>query len=157
MARLGYSTQTSIEPIVVARKPFTGTVAANVLEHGTGALNIDGTRIGTEVLPAQKAGQSRIGTFERDNMVTPERTGRWPANVTLDEYAADQLEASRFFYIAKAPKSERPNVDGVARPTVKPLTLMRWLVRLVTPPNGTVLESVCRFRDNGRGRAARGF
>lgn len=48
--------------------------------------------------------------------------------------------ASRFFYVAKAPKSERPNVDGVSHPTVKPLALMRWLIRLVTPPGGTVLE-----------------
>ena len=48
--------------------------------------------------------------------------------------------ASRFFYVAKAPKRERPDVNGVAHPTVKPLALMRWLVRLVTPPGGTVLE-----------------
>jgi site-specific DNA-methyltransferase (adenine-specific) len=48
--------------------------------------------------------------------------------------------ASRFFYVAKAGKTERPNVDGVAHPTVKPLALMRYLVRLVTPPGGVVLE-----------------
>lgn len=52
--------------------------------------------------------------------------------------------ASRFFpvfrYEAKAPASERPSVDGVAHPTVKPLDLMRWLVRLVTPPGGLVLD-----------------
>ena len=48
--------------------------------------------------------------------------------------------ASRFFYTAKAPKSERPNVDGVQHPTVKPLAIMRWLIRLVTPPGGTVLD-----------------
>src|SRR5690606_34696213 len=47
--------------------------------------------------------------------------------------------ASRFFYVAKAPKKERPVVDGIAHPTVKPLALMRWLVRLVTPPSGVVL------------------
>ena len=48
--------------------------------------------------------------------------------------------ASRFFYTAKAPKSERPNVDGVQHPTVKPLAIMRWLIRLVTPPGGVVLD-----------------
>jgi site-specific DNA-methyltransferase (adenine-specific) len=48
--------------------------------------------------------------------------------------------ASRFFYVAKASKKERPNVDGIAHPTVKPMALMRYLVRLVTPPGGTVLE-----------------
>ena len=49
-------------------------------------------------------------------------------------------DSSRFMYCAKAPRSERPVVDGVAHSTVKPLTLMRWLVRMVTPPNGTVLD-----------------
>ena len=53
---------------------------------------------------------------------------------------ADSGGASRFFYTAKAPKSERPNVDGVQHPTVKPLAIMRWLIRLVTPPGGTVLD-----------------
>jgi hypothetical protein len=52
----------------------------------------------------------------------------------------DQGGASRFFYCAKAPKNERPKVDGIAHPTVKPLSLVRWLVRLVTPPGGTVLD-----------------
>ena len=48
--------------------------------------------------------------------------------------------ASRFFYSAKAPKSERPNVNGVQHSTVKPLKIMRWLIRLVTPPGGVVLD-----------------
>jgi DNA modification methylase len=52
----------------------------------------------------------------------------------------DSGGASRFFYVAKADASERPRVNGTAHPTVKPLSLMRWLVRLVTPPGGTVLE-----------------
>ena len=52
----------------------------------------------------------------------------------------DSGGASRFFYTAKAPKSERPNVDGVQHPTVKPLAIMRWLIRLVTPPGGVVLD-----------------
>ena len=53
---------------------------------------------------------------------------------------ANEGGASRFFYSAKAPKSERPNVDGVQHPTVKPLAIMRWLIRLVTPPGGVVLD-----------------
>lgn len=170
------------EPVIVARKPLEGTVAGNVLEHGTGALNIDGCRVGAEVIPEQRAGQARIGTFERTNMVTPERTGRWPANVVLDESQAEVLDqqsgvtssaqrigrrtgkadttsygefsgqervvmghndsggASRFFYTAKASKSERPVVDGTAHPTVKPLAIMQWLIRLTTPPGGLVLD-----------------
>lgn len=179
------------EPIVVARKPFPGTVAANVVEHGTGALNIDACRIGTS--GATKAVDTVArwggvgGTGERRNQIEAVNAGRWPANVVLDDTTATILDeqsgtlttgamngnrnapkfggaaastysggtftgeekarpgdsggASRFFYCAKAPTKERPrHDDGTAHPTVKPLTLMRWLVRLVTPPGGTVLD-----------------
>ncbi|WP_226832073.1 site-specific DNA-methyltransferase [Brachybacterium sp. FME24] len=56
------------------------------------------------------------------------------------DYGSEGGGASRFFYSAKAPKSERPNVDGVQHPTVKPLAIMRWLIRLTTPPGGVVLD-----------------
>jgi site-specific DNA-methyltransferase (adenine-specific) len=192
------------EPIVVARRPLAGTVAANVLEHGTGALNIDGCRVGTDggtrgaTAGPQGAvyGDGLNGAFGKP---VP-GLGRWPANLVLthapdcadggpcadgcpaaalDEqsgvlksgvfaphhadngkaagtYSAmtgrerttstygDQGGASRFFptfrYQPKAGRSERPTVDGVTHPTVKPLALMRWLVRLVTPPGGVVLD-----------------
>jgi len=173
------------EPIVVARKPLMGTVAANVLEHGTGALNIDGCRIGTEPRTFDSKGiRPGQGHYVGDDW-QPDRAsvtvaGRWPANVVLDEDQAAELDqqsgwsktpskvtrgpdrspssfglrtesevaacygdsggASRFFYVAKAPARERPKVDGTAHPTVKPLTLMRWLCRLVTPPDGVILE-----------------
>jgi DNA modification methylase len=102
------------EPIVVARKPFSGTVAGNVLEWGTGAINVDGCRVGTELLPSAKAGQAQVGTFERGVMVTPERVGRWPANLIHD--GSDEVvgllgEAARFFYQAKAGKADRE--DGL--------------------------------------------
>lgn len=81
----GTALKPSLEPITVARKPLSEkTVAENVLTHGTGGINIDGCRIGTEVLPEAKAGQSTIGTFERHDMVTPERIGRFPANLIHD-------------------------------------------------------------------------
>lgn len=87
----GTALKPALEPITVARKPIIGTVAANVLAHGTGALNIAGCRVGDELLPAMTAGQAKIGTFERGVMVTPERVGRWPANLILsipeDEYS----------------------------------------------------------------------
>ena len=54
-------------------------------------------------------------------------------------FPGDELDA-RFKYVPKAPKSERPVVDGVAHSTVKPVTLMKWLVRMVTPPGGVVLD-----------------
>lgn len=181
------------EPIVVARKPLVGTVAANVLEHGTGALNIDACRIahsGSENMAAIQAPSSSTFSAAASDWTTMtyKPGGRWPANVVLDEDQAAELDqqsgnrpggtypaahqiksqpgqangtmnggwngvtrteavklddsggASRFFYVAKAPARERPKVDGTAHPTVKPLTLMRWLCRLVTPPNGVILE-----------------
>lgn len=60
---------------------------------------------------------------------------------TVNEFPSDSGGASRFFYVAKAPKSERPVVDGIAHATVKPLALMRHLVKLVTPAGGTVLDT----------------
>jgi DNA modification methylase len=176
----GTALKPAFEPIVVARKPLSGTVAGNVLAHGTGALNIDGCRIAGEKVRTTRTTalgvmnddgwQPRPGVFESHD------AGRWPANVVLDETQAAALDqqsgegvsrvgkprgadagdgwgmtatgaeyddlggASRFFYVAKADASERPKVGGVAHPTVKPLALMRWLVRLVTPPGGVVLE-----------------
>jgi len=141
----GTALKPSLEPITVARKPFPGTVAENVLQHGTGALNVDGCRVGTEVLREQRAGQSQIGTFERDDMITPEWTGRFPANLIHDGseevvglFPDDgEASAARFFYCAKADSSERRNSK---HPTIKPVALMRYLVRLVTPPGGLVLD-----------------
>lgn len=142
------------EPIVLARKPLDGTVAANVLAHGTGALNIDATRIASDgehmrhgIIAKQTSvsgddrSDSAAGMYAAGASFTPTNHpgGRWPANVALDEEAAAMLgEPSRFFYTAKASRSERG--DGNTHPTVKPIALMRWLVRLVTPPGGLVLD-----------------
>ncbi|MEQ7847742.1 DNA methyltransferase [Nocardioides kribbensis] len=177
----GTALKPAYEPIVMARKPIAGTVAANVLAHGTGALNIDGCRVGGGVLrPARKAtgrtGEVFGSGLEGSRAIEDTTAGRWPANVVLDESQAEVLDeqsgegqsrigkprgadsgdgwgmtatgaecddqggASRFFYVAKADASERVRVDGVAHPTVKPISVMRWLVRLVTPEGGTVLE-----------------
>ncbi|AUX81803.1 methyltransferase [Mycobacterium phage Acme] len=160
----GWSTalKPAFEPIVVARKPLVGTVAANVLEHGTGALNIDACRTEYEqggslaTNPSLRSGISGgngghiFPTETERRVVTPHASGRWPTNVVLDEAQAAELgEPQRFFpvfkYQAKAPTKERPsyvNEDGdkVAHSTVKPLTLMRWLARLVCPPGGVILD-----------------
>lgn len=182
------------EPIVVARKPLEGTVAENVLAHGTGALNIDGCRIGTEervaaftsFAPCARDRLGAPGTAEaRRGTQGPPKLyeGRWPGNVILDESQAEQLDrqsgvltsganptkrssdkyrdvygdftgqaecvpargadtggASRFFYVPKADAHERPRDGDTAHPTVKPVELMRYLVRLVTPPNGRILD-----------------
>lgn len=187
----GTALKPAFEPIVVARKPLAGTVAANVTTHGTGAMNIDGCRIGSggQLKWSGPRGLGYNGAIDRGGEPTANEQGRWPANVILDEQQAAELDeqsgitrdgvavnrnrpigddsgnniygrrklhtgidtgyggeggASRFFpvfrYSAKAPGAERPTVDGAAHPTVKPLDLMRWLVRLVTPPNGVVLD-----------------
>jgi site-specific DNA-methyltransferase (adenine-specific) len=181
----GTALKPAFEPVVVARKPLTGTVAENVQQWGTGALNIDGCRIGTDGGTAGATSGPSDGIYGNGlNGKHPAPPvaglGRWPANVILDESQAAELDrqsgwsvsrsggasgttwtvngdgaqsrddqrgghddtggASRFFYTAKADSSERPRVDGIAHPTVKPLDLMRYLVRLVTPPGGTVLE-----------------
>jgi len=191
----GTALKPAFEPVVVARKPLDGTVASNVLRHGTGALNVDGCRIGVSEADrpavqgrefvAENVERTAYGDYAHDGgrrAIDYAPGGRWPANVVLDESQAVELDrqsgvltsgvlaahhqrapkdagilgaygsaegergygdqggASRFFYVAKAPTAERPREDGVAHPTVKPLDLMRWLVRLVTPPGGTVLE-----------------
>lgn len=154
----GTALKPAFEPIVVARKPLQGTVAANVLAYGTGALNVDGCRVGT----AGATKRSHQAEYPRNADGTEDRSrhwartgheiaevdaGRWPANVLLDGSQADALDresASRFFptfrYTAKAARAERPSTDGVAHPTVKPVELMAWLIRLVAPPGGVVLD-----------------
>lgn len=193
----GTALKPAFEPIVVGRKPLAGTVAANVTEHGTGALNIDACRTESDGSTGDRLGEAsadRRYTERGGTNFAPtpgprggDDRGRWPTNVVLSDDQADELDrqtgvltsganptrrgadkfrdaygdfagqeectpargadsggASRFFptfrYEAKAPTDQRPKVDGVAHPTVKPLDLMRWLVRLVTPPGGTVLE-----------------
>jgi DNA modification methylase len=215
------------EPIVLARKPFTGTVAQNVLAHGTGALNIDASRISIAEGDEPSAG-SRTATFGTQETISggdgsggwQPASGRFPANFIHDgsdevlalfpdtgkstggrigkksmgdvtnvpagEYEAgdpgfgDSGSAARFFYCAKTNKRDRNegldkflakqtlggggltaeikedgsydtasaggkygSVKAVSQnyhPTVKPTALMRYLVRLVTPPNGIVLD-----------------
>lgn len=142
------------EPIVLARRPFTGRVTDTIAQHGTGALNVAAASVTT-------TGQARWPA----NIVLSHTTGCAFDRCTddcavalLDSQAAAQ-QPSRFFYTAKASRREREagceqlpqetgNVfDGTAaylrrniHPTVKPLGLMRWLTRLVCPPGGVVLD-----------------
>ena len=155
----GTALKPATEPIVLARKPLEGTVANNVLAYGTGGLNIDACRVGDDVRP--KGASTGEVLSENSSMSGPNTgrtvvgtvTGRFPSNVLLDEHAAEAMDeqkgTSSFFpvfkYQAKAPKKERPVIekeDGtkVQHPTVKPVALMEWLVTLVTPANGVVLD-----------------
>jgi DNA modification methylase len=236
----GTALKPAFEPVIVARKPLVGTVAANVLEFGTGALNIDGTRIGTaggtkiaeEDVEASQASKSlnAYGNGLQGPFGKPvEGLGRWPSNVVLDEFTAGMVDeqsgvskpslgrigkvgggvgvaigqfngehigtwpsdngggASRFFYVAKASKrdrnegldaleeqrhSDREKDDGVGgdnprnrsnaakqnfHPTVKPTDLMRQLVRLVTPPDGVVLDPFTGSGSTGKAAILEGF
>lgn len=216
------------EPIIVARKPLEGTVADNVLEFGTGAINVDGCRIpGEEVTTSRNvalgsSSGSIYGGADVPGEFTSHPGGRWPANVAVDDFAAAELDkqapkvgaaaqaagptrsgakgdarvfgdyagtddeapfygdkggASRFYYCAKANRAEReaglreldpetirvalgllevPRVRNV-HPTVKPIALMRWLVRLVTPKGGRVLDPFTGSGSTACATALEGF
>ena len=230
------------EPIVLARKPFTGTVAQNVLAHGTGALNIDASRISIAEGDEPSAG-SRTATFGTQETISggdgsggwQPASGRFPANFIHDgsdevlalfpqttsgggnkatknadtflgtgfggsdnsEWKPNSGSAARFFYCAKANKRDRnEGLDGFEakqtlggggltaeikedgsydtasaggkygsvkavsqnyHPTVKPTALMRYLVRLITPPNGTVLDPFLGSGSTGKACMYEGF
>lgn len=139
----GTNLKPAYEPILLARAPLDGNVQQTIDAWGTGALNIDTTRIG--------------------------EAGYWPANLTLSHAPgcpAALIDTgsdgpSRLFFCAKTGRAERedgcdqltgrqmqiyngghhrPRLRRNTHPTVKPTTLMRWLVRLVTPPGGVVLD-----------------
>jgi site-specific DNA-methyltransferase (adenine-specific) len=231
------------EPIVLARKPLIGTVAANVAAWGVGAVNIDGCRVpfAGEANEAESKTKNQhadfgsgpmtnkvFGKFDKDRE-NYDPTGRFPANVVhdgSDEVLAgfpdsngsgpprllrrsaksddsgwgmntvgpDEVvlpdagkgSAARFFYCAKASRSDRN--DGLAEfakkpllwsagtknpgsfqsegtekaaqnphPTVKPTDLMRYLCRLITPPGGHVLDPYLGSGSTGRGAVMEGF
>jgi DNA modification methylase len=182
----GTALKPACEPIVVARKPLAeGTVAAQVLATGTGALNIDASRVPTDAVLT--GGGGKLWSHYRDgteDMAVPrvnDGNGRWPANCAHDgspevlaafarfgertsgsaeigptggdenerfwkgkktsitSCFADTGTAARFFFCAKADASERIG----NHPTVKPVALMEWLVGLVTPPGGRILDPFC--------------
>jgi len=233
------------EPIIVARKPFKSSVAANVLEWGTGAINVDACRVETvEELRRTVGGfAAKSEIFHNDEkykintMETNHPQGRWPANVIHDGsdevvrlfpsphgagaacgqkftrgentnvYGAANLgantgarhgdtgSAARFFYTAKASKADRdegcegmelrgknevygnglntatkldPKLhtpESVAarpqrhnhHPTVKPTALMRYLVRLVTPPGGVTFDPFMGSGSTGKAAVLEGF
>jgi hypothetical protein len=145
----GTALKPASEHWILARKPLAArTVAANLEEHGTGALNIDACRVGEGPSPSvqrRTAGRPVPSAFrdaqhehsaERYREArSGEAAGRWPANVVVTDEVLGA--ANRFFYVAKPSRAERAGND---HPTVKPVALMRHLCALVTPPGGVVLD-----------------
>ena len=151
------------EPIIMARKPLSGTVAANVIEHGVGGINVDGCRVGEEggtkkCKPTKRPSVSAYGNGLNGGAPIPIDAGRWPSNILhdgSDDAEAVLGEARRFFYCPKASKADRG--DGNSHPTVKPTELMQYLVRLVTPPGGIVLDPFCGSGTTGVACIREGF
>jgi DNA modification methylase len=185
----GTALKPACEFITMARKPISEkNVALNILKWRTGGINIDKSRIeiNGEIVPINKLEDwSGFGQIDKPNYTaTVNETGRFPANLLLDEEAGKLLDAqsgisrspktvnryntpsgsgryqlnfkkgpkksddkvvgpgdiggaSRFFYCAKPSEKEK---GGSTHPTIKPLKLMRYLVNLVTPPEGIVLD-----------------
>jgi DNA modification methylase len=207
----GTSLKPAYEPVVLARKPLSeGTIAANVLKHGTGALNIGACRISASGRPHREVHARRDdvvyggnslagrvdGTLQSSKAVGVIDLGRWPANVIHDgsdevvagfpettsgslsgqqndnrvngkrdgwglggwngdtKYEGNSGSAARFFYTAKADADDRA---GSKHPTVKPLDLMHYLVRLVTPPRGVILDPFAGTGTTGEAAWREGF
>ncbi|RLG44751.1 MAG: site-specific DNA-methyltransferase [Thermoproteota archaeon] len=147
------------EPICLARRPLgESTVAKNVLEHSTGGINIDGCRVGSEgqrgrypaniihdggedvlnVFPVN-SGSGKV-TNKRKTHQSFGRNGTFKQRAHETDYSwsgSSMGTTSRFFYCTKASPAER---DNSTHPTIKPIALMRYLVKLITPPNGVVLD-----------------
>jgi site-specific DNA-methyltransferase (adenine-specific) len=198
----GTALKPALEPITVARKPLgEKTVAANVLAHGTGAINVDGGRVGAETWTRKGGeystpyGSSTTWNISKTPDINRTATGRWPANLIHD--GSDEVlglfpvtgaskaaprggtnpnpmdwgngrtdgdivkghtdnggSAARFFYCAKASKKDR---EGSTHPTMKPTALMRYLCRLVTPPEGIVLDLFMGSGSTGKAAITEGF
>ena len=142
----GTSLKPAHEPIVVARKPVSGSIASNVLEHGVGALNIDASRI----------------NLENENI------GKFPTNVIIDDsdlvlnaFNESGLKGNpyRLFYCAKASKKDKTE-NGVlenSHHTVKPNELMRYLVKLITPKDGVCLDPFMGSGSTGKAAIQENF
>ena len=173
----GTALKPACEFFTLCRKPLSEkTIAANVLKWGTGGINVDGCRVGTDVnqtntgrfpanlihdgsqevlelFPETKSGSRKGGIYHDKNQkgssFKPSRTG------TLKALNGDQGSAARFFYAAKASKKDRE--EGNTHPTVKPTNLMAYLCRLITPTGGTVLDPYMGSGSTGKAARREGF
>ena len=185
------------EPWLVLRKPLDGTVAANVLEHGTGGINVDGCRFkpGDPMWPGPSCGDQLeakhksvaglsarmsghvLGQWDATRSSGFSRLGRWPANLIhvakpsrsereqgLDRIpgrtgaeTVERAEGSAGINNPRAGAGRTADTLKNDHPTVKPRRLMAWLVRLVTPPGGTVLDPFMGSGTTGAAATGQGF
>jgi transcriptional regulator with XRE-family HTH domain len=159
----GTALKPALEPITVARKPLIGTVAENVLRHGTGAINVDGSRVEGKRWPANLIhdGSDEVtGLFPVTTSGKPCGKRNVAGFATAVEHGTeltgfgDSGSAARFFYCAKASNADR---EGSTHPTMKPTALMRYLCRLVTQPNGIVLDPFMGSGSTGKAAILEGF
>lgn len=170
----GTGLKPAAEIITVARKPLVGTVADNIFEYGVGAININATRIpvtdGAILGRHNKVGnngwKNSSGGDTRATYDPIAASGRWPANLIIDDsdevlslFPVNKLSHARFFYCSKASKSDKD--EGLDAPnthvTVKPTDLMRYLCKLVTPPNGLILDPFMGSGSTGKAAILEGF
>lgn len=175
----------AFEPIVLAQKPIEKgiSIAENILRHRTGAMNINACRIPTndKVNRLNRKGAIRhngiynngsVYLNSAENLFSLHPNGRFPANVlhdgsdeALSLFSSDscnyEQSPARFFYCAKpSPKEQNAGLGASkanSHPTVKPLELVRYLVRLITPPNGTVLDPFMGSGTTGCAAVLEGF
>lgn len=189
----GTALKPAIEPAILARKPFQGTVAANVQRHGTGAINVDGCRLAPGDLAwpgpggsGQYAGGSGSWGGEQDGagygklwsgVSVASDLGRWPANLYACPKAsrverergcdglparsgADAVQREEGSAGMQSPRAGAGRKRDEVRnhhPTVKPIKLMRWLCRLVTPPGGLVVDPFAGSGSTGVAAVLEGF
>ncbi len=110
----GTALKPAVEHWILVRKPLAGTVAANLTAHGTGILNIDGCRVGTDDTRSPTGRRPDNGWGMESGMVAGSACGRWPAHLSFDEHAAelldeqsDDTEPAKFFYVAKPSRAEK--------------------------------------------------
>ncbi len=175
------------EPIVLAQKPFKRSILDNLLLYGVGAMNIDECRIGDEVRfnpPTHKGKTVAMGDYSHCNGQGSTVKGRYPGNVIMSDEVLQTLAKTQqpYFYCPKATKTEREfGLDTLAdgtrqcyngakdgaiggkkiskniHPTVKPLELMQWLCRLITPKNGIILDPFCGSGSTGIAAVTQGY
>jgi DNA modification methylase len=131
------------EPLIVARKPGAQhhlNIEVGRLAHRAGE-KAGGTRAGEPSAERRYTQNSVLGLAQKPGIRGGSIDGRWPSNVALDADVAAELPKSQYFYCAKAPASQRPRVpSGERHPSVKPLDLMEWILSMVVPGGGTVLD-----------------